>query len=357
MQIKKQWKKIVTVVLVAAALAGALVFLMPLLLPFLLGYLIASVTAPVARRLQDKTSLPRWLCSSLSITVLFLILGAALYFLLRSLYGELTGLVQQLPEMLSGLEQPAARLRSWLEGLASKAPNGLSASFRSWIDSFFRGSSGFVETLYHWLVGLVSTIVSKAPGFFLGLMTTILSTYMIAANLPEIRRWLSNRLPEKWRTTLSQIRNRCYTALAGWFKAQGKLLLIVFAIVSLGLWILGVDFFLLLGALIALFDALPVFGAGMILIPWALISFLQSDTRMGFGLIILYGVEALTRSALEPRLVGRQIGLHPLATLLAFYVGYRLMGVLGMILFPIASILIKQLFELFSAPQANTKKG
>ena len=62
-------------------------------------------------------------------------------------------------------------------------------------------------------------------------------------------------------------------------------------------------------------------------------------------------------SALEPRLVGRQIGLHPLATLLAFYVGYRLMGVLGMILFPIASILIKQLFELFSAPQANTKKG
>ena len=117
------------------------------------------------------------------------------------------------------------------------------------------------------------------------------------------------------------------------------------------------DFFLLLGALIALFDALPVFGAGMILIPWALISFLQSDTRMGFGLIILYGVEALTRSALEPRLVGRQIGLHPLATLLAFYVGYRLMGVLGMILFPIASILIKQLFELFSAPQANTKKG
>lgn len=356
MQIRKQWKKIGTAVLIIAALVGALVFLMPLLLPFLLGYLIATVTAPVVRRLQEKTSLPRWLCSSLCIAALFLILGAALFFLLRALYGELTGLVQQLPEMLAGLEQPAARLRGWLEALAAKAPDGLSASFRTWIDSFFRGSSGFVETLYHWLAGLVSTILTKAPGFLLGVMTTILSTFMIAANLPEIRRWLSNRLPEKWRTGFGQIRNRCHTALAGWFKAQGKLLLIVFVILSAGLWILGVDFFLLLGALIALFDALPVFGAGMILIPWALISFLQADTRMGFGLIILYGAEALTRSALEPRLVGRQIGLHPLATLLAFYVGYRLMGVLGMILFPIGAILIKQLIELFAVP-STTKKG
>ena len=98
--------------------------------------------------------------------------------------------------------------------------------------------------------------------------------------------------------------------------------------------ILGVDYPLLFGLIVALVDALPVFGTGTILIPWSLTQFLQNDLRRGIGLLVLYGVAALSRQALEPRLVGKQVGLHPLLTLLALYTGFRAAGVAGMIPLP-----------------------
>ena len=100
-----------------------------------------------------------------------------------------------------------------------------------------------------------------------------------------------------------------------------------------------------IAAVTALIDALPVFGTGTILIPWALALFLQGETKTGIGLVILYGAAALSRQALEPRLVGKQVGLNPVLTLLALYTGYRLLGVGGMIVFPIAAMLFKQLWD------------
>ena len=96
---------------------------------------------------------------------------------------------------------------------------------------------------------------------------------------------------------------------------------------------------------ITVVDALPVFGTGTILIPWALALFLQGETKTGVGLVILYGAAALSRQALEPRLVGKQVGLNPVLTLLALYTGYRLLGVGGMIVFPIAAMLFKQIWD------------
>ena len=111
---------------------------------------------------------------------------------------------------------------------------------------------------------------------------------------------------------------------------------------SCGFWALWV---LLLAALIALIDALPVFGTGTILIPWALVLFLRGQTKTGVGLVVLYGAAALSRQALEPRLVGKQVGLNPVLTLLALYTGYRLLGVGGMIVFPITAMLLKQIWD------------
>ena len=92
-------------------------------------------------------------------------------------------------------------------------------------------------------------------------------------------------------------------------------------------------------------DALPVFGTGTILIPWALVLFLRGQTKTGVGLVVLYGAAALSRQALEPRLVGKQVGLNPVLTLLALYTGYRLLGVGGMIVFPITAMLLKQIWD------------
>lgn len=121
-------------------------------------------------------------------------------------------------------------------------------------------------------------------------------------------------------------------------------MLVTFLIVSAGLFLLSIDAPLVLGAVIAVVDALPVFGTGTVLIPWGLWSLLQGDTVLGVGLLILYGLAAATRTSLEPRLVGKQIGLHPLLALLSMYAGFQLFGIAGMILLPLLAILARQLW-------------
>lgn len=137
--------------------------------------------------------------------------------------------------------------------------------------------------------------------------------------------------------------------LGGWFRAQCKLMGLTFLLLTIGFLILRVEFPLLLGALIALVDALPMLGTGTVLVPWGLLVLLQGQTALGLGLIALYGVTALTRSILEPRMVGRQLGLNPLLTLVALYIGYRLWGILGMILAPVLTITILEIWSMATA--------
>ena len=117
----------------------------------------------------------------------------------------------------------------------------------------------------------------------------------------------------------------------------------------MGLLVLGRKNALPLALVIAVVDALPVFGAGTILIPWGVISFLRGSTVLGIGLLVLYALCSVSRAFLEPRFLGKQIGLNPLLTLIALYAGYRLFGILGMILLPFAVILLKQLYELIES--------
>ena len=356
MQLQKYRKPILHA---AAVIAGGLIgcfVLLPLLLPFVLGYLLSYGAEPAVKALGNRTPLPRWARSGICVTALFAVLGLALWLTVRVLWTELLRLVQQLPELLRQLQPTLEELQGWLTGLARRAPQSLAGPTVRWINKVFADGDLFLQSLYGLLSGLVSGILTGLPKLVLTLITTLIATYMISAALPEVKVWLRTHLPETWVKGIRTVRQRVHTALGGWLKAQFKLLLLVFGLLTLGLWLLGVEFPLLFGGIIAMLDALPVLGTGTVLIPWALISFLQGSNSMGFGLLTLYAVTALVRTALEPRLVGRQLGLPPLATLVAFYVGFRLFGILGMILLPLLAILVKQ-FVTLNQPAGSSKSS
>lgn len=330
-----------TAVMIAAALFGAFV-LLPLLLPFVLAYLFSVWAEPAVAALGRRTRLPRWLRSGLCVTALFALTGAGLYLFVRVLWVELVRLVRQLPDLLRRLQPSFETVRDWLTGLVRRAPKGISDPAVRWIDSLFADGDLFLQSLYGLLSNFVSRVVTGLPRLFLGAITTVIATYMCSSALPELKKWLREKLPKPWAQRLRTLRNRTHSALGGWVRAQLKIMGIIFLLLTVGLWLLRVEFPLLFGGMIAVLDALPVLGTGTVLIPWALISFLQEESAAGFGLLALYGVTTLTRSALEPRLIGRSLGLHPLLTLVAFYVGFRLFGVPGMVLLPLLAILVKQ---------------
>lgn len=341
--------KIIRVVLIVLAAGAALwlgaVFLLPVVLPFLIGLLIARLAQPVVRFLQERVKLPRWLASGLAVLGLFCLLGAGVYWLCRSVCGELARFTQELPVLLQSLAQPMARLRSWATGLTERAPEFLAETLRESLDSFFENGSVVAEKGYAALFSLASSTIAGLPDLFLFLVTTVLASFMICSQYEAIWAFADRQLPAAWKNRYESVVTSLRTTLVAWLKAQMKLIGVNFLLLTMGLMLLNVEFPLLFGALIALIDALPVFGTGTVLIPWGILSFLRGNTRMGVGLMLLYGAAYLTRTTLEPRLVGRQMGLNPLLTLLALYAGYRIMGVAGMIVFPIGAILIKQFWD------------
>lgn len=346
---RNPWKLLLYIVGGAIGIWLTAKLLLPIGLPFLLGLLLAKIAAPPARFFLQKWHFPRALASFLSVTLISAALLGVLWIAGRGLLSGAEALVARLPRLFSSLEQPLAKLQETLLTLTGRLPQSLSAAAAQWIHRLFEGGSVLAGTLSEWLMGFAGTLLSFVPELVLFLLTMLLSAYLFSSEDSALRNCVKRFLPERWTEKIHAILRRLKTAVGGYCKAQLLLMLVTFSILSVGFLLLRRPFALPTAILIAAIDALPVFGVGSILIPWSVISFLQGNSSLGLGLIVLYAAAALTRTALEPRFLGKQMGLHPLLTLLSLYAGYQLFGVAGMILMPIGVILLKQLYDLAEA--------
>lgn len=320
-------------------------FLLPLLLPFLLGLLVARLAQRPVRFLREKGRLPGWLASGAVVLGMYGLLGVGLWWLCRTACGELARFTGELPALLQSLAGPAERLRGKIDELTACAPTFLQKTIRESVDSFFSSGRVVAGKLYDRLFSLVSKAVAGVPNLALFLVTTVVSSVMLSSQYDTLAARARQSLPAAWREKLEAVSGGLRKTFSVWFKAECKLAGITFLLVTGGLMLLRAEFPLLFGALTALVDALPVFGAGTVLIPWSVLCFLRGERRLGFGLLALYAAAYLARAVLEPRLVGRQAGLNPLATLFALYAGFKLLGVPGMLLFPLGAVLLKQVLD------------
>ncbi|MBQ8833835.1 MAG: sporulation integral membrane protein YtvI [Oscillospiraceae bacterium] len=318
-------------------------YALPILAPFLLGTALALAAEPMVAFLTKQLHLPRAVGAGLGVTMAFvciamllLVLGA---FLVREL-GILAGILPNLEDTaMSGISS----LQSWLLELAGRMPPGIQSLASDNITALFSDGTSLFNRAIQYVLGLAGSLLSHVPDSALGLGTGIISGYMISAKLPKLRRWITRRLPKEKLKPLLDSLKRMKTAVGSWLTAQLKLAGVTLTVLCLGLLLLRVRYALLWALGITLLDALPVLGTGTVLLPWALICFLQEDTARAIGLLGIYAVISLTRSILEPKLVGRHLGLDPLATLVALYAGYKLWGIGGMILAPLLTVTAMQL--------------
>lgn len=317
-------------------------FLLPVLLPFLIALLLSQLTEPAVQRLQSRCGLSRGTVAGLVTATVFAFLTLVLYLLFQTGAAELSRLTQRLPTLVEEIRQPLEALQMRLLSLTDKIPDGLGLTLRAWVSRLFTDTSALLGQASDLILTAASGIVSEVPGIFLFLVTTVVASFMVAAEREAIFAWLRGHLPERWREKAVVLGGHLRQAMTGWLRAELRLMGITFAVVTLGLLVLGIRTPLLMGAVTAVVDALPVLGSGTVLIPWGLWTLLRGNRVLGIGLLILYGIAAALRTTLEPRLLGRQIGLHPLLALLSMYAGFRLFGIGGMILLPIAAILARQ---------------
>ena len=345
MEHQKIWRRLLPIAAGIAAAALALRFLGPVLLPFGVGLLFALTVDPAVTRLQRQIGLPRWAAAGISIAALYLVLILLLAILCRLLWQELSSFVRSLPTILTAFSGLLTQWKQRLLSLGARFPDDLAQIFTQIITDTEENSAGLAEKVYDWLFSFASGLLKQIPDILLFLLTAVLSSFMLAAELPKLRLLWQKKAPPLWQRRTKPVLFRLKSTLGGWLKAQLKLMSISALVLTAGFLILRIDYPLLFGLVIALIDALPALGTGLILIPWGLFMFLQGNSFLGTGLLLLYGTAALLRTALEPRLLGKQMGLDPLLTLLALYSGYRFLGILGMILFPIGTIMVKQFWN------------
>lgn len=333
-------------VLGALALWALAAWCLPVGLPFLIGLLVAKLSYPLAGRLRSALHFPRWAATFLCVSGVFAMLALGVWLLVKTLASQLGALAQALPGVIASLDEPLHRLEAGLLRLCAKAPGNVGTALRDWMESFLARGAMLGERLSGLVLDLMGGMVTGLPDAVLFTVTAVLSSFMLCARLPELRKWLRGKLPLRARVQLRRITRQIKTVLGGWLRAELKLSAVCFGIVTAGLLLMGYPYAVGLGLLIAVIDAFPVLGSGTVLLPWGAVVLLQGDSRRGFGLLTLYACAALSRTVLEPRLLGRQLGLPPLVTLIALYAGFRLCGYAGMLLFPIGAILLRQGYDL-----------
>lgn len=318
-------------------------FLLPLTAPFFLGTALALAAEPMVAFLHRRLRLPRAVSAGIGVTVVFCFLALTLLTLCAFLIRELGLLAGVLPNLADTARSGISLLRRWTLNLTAQAPEGLRPLLQNNVTTLFSDGTALLDKAVQYSLGLAGTLLTHIPNSAFTIGTAVIAGFMISGKLPRIKKWVRRRIPkEKLRPLLSAF-SRIKTAALGWLTAQCKLMGTTALILFLGFLLLRVPYAPLWALGVALVDALPVLGTGMILLPWSLICFLQANNARAIGLIGIYITAALTRSALEPKLLGSHLGLDPLVTLMALYAGCKLWGIGGMVIAPLLAVTTMQL--------------
>ncbi len=315
--------------------------LLGLILPFLLAALFAWIAEPLVKFLNRKLRVPRKLSSVISILIvismiilLFWLIGKRLIIEISSLAEYIPYLMDHLPETIQTAEEKLHLLNRYVSNF------GFDIELEHLIAKILENLSGILTSFTTMAGSFAYQIVKRLPSLLIGILVCLVSTYFMSSDKEKILGFLNRQVTEKWQLRAKEIKGYLSSAFFKYIKAQLILMSITFGELLIAFAIIGVKSPFLFAIILAIVDMLPVLGTGTVLIPWALGSLLINDYRLALGLIITYIVCLVMRQILEPKVVSGQIGIHPLLTLIALYIGLKMMGIFGMLVGVIVLILV-----------------
>ena len=315
-------------------------------LPFVIGWLVAMIANPLVRFLEKKVKILRKHSSAIIIVVVIAAIVGVIYLLVSMLIRETKLLSDDLPNIIEQLGAQLSQLANKIRELSDDMPEPIQKLINNLIDSISRNLMEFEPKEDFLTFSVASNLAQNIAEFFLTLIITILSAYFFIAKRDEIMAGVKNIVPNSVVVGWRFIYENFTKAVGGYFKAQFKIMLVLSIIMFIGFEILSVSYSFILALGIALLDFLPVFGTGAVLWPWALLDMLSGNYFRAIGLFVIYLVCQLLKQILQPKMVGDSIGISPLSTLVFLYIGYRLYGVVGMIIGVPVGMVIVNLYRI-----------
>lgn len=314
-------------------------------MPFLIAFVISLIIEPAIRYLMKKTSLTRKMSSIIIFLIVFSIIIGSLTWGIVSLISESTNLLQTLNLYI---DKAYTQIQSAI-GKMSITKINISSNISSLVQDT---STDLIYKISSWLTQFLTKLISSItsiPAIAIYTVITILSLYFICTDRIYILDLMEHHMPSKWIKKIAIHIKEISKNLGGYLKAVAILIFVTFIIAVIGLYILkfvgmNVKYPLLIALAIVFVDALPILGSGTVMIPWAVLSALNGELRLGIALTILWIIMSIVRQILEPKIISGKIGIHPIFTLIAMYTGFRVIGVFGMLVGPVVLIILKSIF-------------
>ncbi len=328
---------IVGVVLVVCLVPKLLVFFMP----FVIGWIIACIAAPMVKFFEEKLKIKRKAGSAVVIIIVIGLVIAVIYLIGAKLVNEALGFIQALPEMIDGLKEDFETISKNLSGIIERIPKEVRMTLLS---AGQTASDALVAKLGSFSAPTIEALgdfAKQIPTVIIGGILGLLGAYFFVAERGVWFEPVRKRIPKGFLARWTLVKDSVKKAVGGYIKAQLKIEIWIYLLLVIGLLILRVDYVLLVALGIAFLDFFPFFGTGTVMVPWAIIKFLSGDYTMTIGLLIVWGVGQLVRQIIQPKIMGDSMGMPPVPTLFLLYIGYRVGGVIGMILaLPIGIIIV-----------------
>lgn len=370
--IEKRLGKIINIAYLSLILGLSFLFLkycIGIVFPFILAFFIAMVVQKPANRCYAKIGKGKNVISTILVLVLFAILACVVSLLGARVVSSGSDFVAFVSEKIKDFPALVENVEAWLikaiaflpdafeESLAETIGNGLD-KFKELTASEAAGvlvetasdSDKFnLTSLISPIGGGVWSVVREIPSILIATVISIVASCFMASDYDPLVGFLKNQLKPKNRQALSKSKAILFSTLTKLIKAYGTIMFVTFSEVAIGLYIMkfaGIyksEYILAIAAVTAIVDIVPVLGTGTVIVPWALYSLITGKVSFGIGLLILYAIITVLRQFIEPKLVANKLGLPPVLTIAAMYIGTQLFGFIGLFLLPIILIMVKRL--------------
>ncbi len=354
---KEPYKKVFCLVLYAVLIFIFLFMLfkyaLPVLLPFIISFGIACAVRRPAEFLHEKTGAGKnFLSVLLGLALLALcgyLVGVCVWKLISELSSFAKGIVERREEILESTAGFSERLDEFLARIFPGAHAGAEELRQKLSALISDGVKNIVSAITTKIPAFVGSIFSTLPKMLFFIGATVLSCFYFCLDFDKMRDFIKNNLSRAPLAALTKFKRASFSAVGKYMRASFIIFILTAAELTVGFLFIGVKYALLLAVVTAFIDMLPVFGSGTVLIPYAVYGFLSGNFRIGVGMIILYVIVTLVRQLAEPRIMGKNLGVHPIVSLTAVYAGYSFFGVMGMIFLPITIVAARNIIFAQSA--------
>lgn len=336
---KKKVLFVVVFLLVSFAMYLTIKYILPIIWPFLLAFFVAAILNRCIIFLNKRLHFNKKFAFLLSVLSMIFLLILAIVGVFGLFLDEVSGLVENMDVYMLQLDNSLRNVCNRVEKTLGVDTEKIYDTIRVQAESIVSGVS---DSFMADFLGNTKDLAAGAMNFIILIVLLFTAIIYMTKDMDKIRSYLGHCYFAREISFIKKITKKVFGA---YLKTQLILIGIISGICVLGLFLLKHPYSLGLGILIGSLDALPLFGVGTVLLPWTLYQIAMGNYFYGAMLFSMFVLSYVVREYLEPKLMGNHIGIHPIVSLIAIYVGYSLFGFLGLFIGPFVFVFIYEIMK------------